>query len=313
MADKLVSLIVLTYNSRRHLEALLRSIREQTYSAIELIVVDNASQDDTVSFLQSQTIRIVDQLIVNPQNYWFAKGNNIGITASHGDYIYICNDDIQLSPACIARLVAALDQDKQRAMVGPKVLKLVDGRLTTMIDSTGLLQHRSGKTINRGENTVDRGQFNTGERVFGITGAAMLIRRSALERAKFEQEYFDEDFVAYKEDIDLSWRLQHLGYDIYYEPSAIVYHARTQQKQTMQTRRHARKIIRAYSYRNHLWTLVKNLTGGDFLRRAIWLIPYECAKLVFVLLCEWTTLTIIPQCIRGFGRMRRKRHYYATL
>lgn len=313
MTKKLVSLIVLTYNSRPHLETLLRSIQQQTYPAIELVVVDNASQDDTVDFLRTQTIRSVDQLIVNTHNFWFAKGNNMGIAASHGDFVYICNDDVMLAPDCISRLVVTLNRDEQCAMTGPKVLKLIDGQPAQIFDSAGLLQQRSGKTINRGENVADRGQYNIAERVFGITGAAMLLRRSALERAKFEEEYFDEDFVAYKEDVDLSWRLQRLGYNVYYEPSAVAYHARTMKKQTLQTRQTTRKIIRAYSYRNHLWTLVKNLTISDFLKRAIWLIPYECAKLAYVLLCEWSTLTIIPQCIKGLVRMWRKRQYYATI
>ena len=310
---KLVSIIVLTYNSRRHLELLLQSIKLQSYPAIELIVVDNASQDDTVPYMRSQTIRPVDQLIVNQENYWFAKGNNIGIAASHGEYIYICNDDVALDKDCLLHLVAALEADTQRAMVGPKVLKLVDGKPSAQFDSAGLQQFRSGRTINRGENAVDTNQYDVAEPVFGITGAAMMLRRAALEQSKFEHEYFDEVFVAYKEDVDLSWRLARLGYEAYYEPKAIAYHARTMQKHSLQQRHGTRSVIRIYSYRNHWWTLIKNLSLFEAVKRAPWLIPYECAKLAFVLTREWSTLAAIPQCLKGLPRMWRKRQYYANL
>ncbi|EKD75981.1 MAG: Glycosyl transferase [uncultured bacterium] len=311
--QKIVSLIILTYNSRRHLEALLQSIQKQTYPAIELIVVDNASRDETVSYLRGQTIRSVDQLIVNPENYWFAKGNNIGIAASHGDYVYICNDDVVLDSNCIARLVAVFERKPQCAMVGPKVLKLIDGQPAQIFDSAGLQRRRSGKVVNRGENLADQGQYNTSEAIFGITGAAMLLRRSALERARYQNEYFDDDYVAYKEDVDISWRLQRLGYEVYYEPTAIAYHARTMQKNSLEQRGRTRNIIRAYSFRNHWWTLIKNLSLKDLFINGIWLIPYECAKLAFVFVREWSTLAILPQCLRGIPRMWCKRRYYASL
>jgi GT2 family glycosyltransferase len=310
---KLVSIIILTYNSRRHLPALLQSIADQTYPAIELIVVDNASGDDTVAYVRSQTIRNIDQLIANPTNDWFARGNNIGMQASRGEYIYICNDDVVLAPDCIARLVAVLERTGQCAMIGPKVLKLIDGKPAAVFDSAGLMQYRSGRVVNRGENTADTGQYNQPQSVFGITGAAMLLRRSALERARYEQEYFDEDFVAYKEDVDLSWRLQRLGYSVLYEPTAIAYHARSMQQHSLRQRQQTRATIRAYSYRNHGWTLIKNLTWSELCKRSVWLIPYECAKLAYVFVREWSTVAILPQCLRGAPRMWRKRRYYQRL
>lgn len=306
-----VSCIILTYNSRRHLERLLASIRDQTYTALEVIVIDNASSDDTVAFLRSQQIRPLDQLICNPTNDWFAKGNNIGIHQAHGDYIYICNDDIALTPTYFQCLVDQLERQPDCGMIGGKLLKLKDGQPAKIFDSAGLERYRSGKVVNRGENAFDQGQYDTTETVFGITGAGMLLRRTALERVRYHDEYFDEDFIAYKEDVDLSWRIQRAGYTIWYEPKAVAYHARTVQQHSWRERRLTRQVIRAYSYRNHLWALAKNLSGRDCLRTLPWLLPYECAKLAYIMVAEWSTVRVLPDIIRGLPRMWKKRKFYA--
>ncbi len=311
-----VSIIVLTYNSARHLPALFASIAAQSYPAIELIVVDNASTDQTVSWLQTQTVRKIDQLILNAKNVWFDEANNQGIKAAHGELVYICNDDIVLDAQCLQKLVQRIQQSEQIGLVGGKMLKLIDGQPSTIIDSAGLVLRRSGQAINRGEQEVDTGQYQQAERIFGITGAGMLLRRNALEQVKHRSSdylggYFDEDFVAYKEDVDLSWRLQRAGWEVWYDPDALIYHARSIQHTTLQGRQQKSPLIRAMSYRNHWWTLVKNLSAAEWLKRLPWLLPYECAKLGYALVCEWSTLRIIPQTIAGFPRMLRKRHDHA--
>lgn len=302
-----VSCIILTYNSRRHLERLLQSLRDQTYGSIELIVVDNASSDDTVEFLRTQRIRPLDQLICNPTNVWFAQGNNIGMRQAHGDYIYICNDDIELTPTFFERLVAVLQRQSDCGLVGGKMLKLKDGQPSQLFDSAGLVRYRSGKVVNRGENQIDHGQYDSTETVFGITGAGMMLRRSALVAVRYQDEFFDEDFVAYKEDIDLSWRIKRAGFTVWYEPMAVAYHARTVQQRSLRNRRVTRQVIRAYSYRNHIWTLMKNLTGWELLLSLPWLLPYECAKLGYIMIAEWSTVRSLPALVRGLPSMWRKR------
>ncbi|EKD78570.1 MAG: hypothetical protein ACD_41C00320G0001, partial [uncultured bacterium] len=94
MTQPIVSLVVLSYNSARHLPALFASIRAQTYQPLEVIVVDNASTDGTVTWLTQQQIVSDVKLILNEKNVWFAQGNNQGIQQATGEFIYICNDDI---------------------------------------------------------------------------------------------------------------------------------------------------------------------------------------------------------------------------
>lgn len=309
MTTPVVSLVILTYNSARHLPALFKSVREQSYQLLEVIVVDNASSDGTVAWLQQQTILPNVHLVLNAKNVWFAQGNNQGISQATGEYVYICNDDIVLTPTAIERLTQRMQHDAAIAMVGGKMLKLINGQPSHVIDSTGIVLHRSGRTVNRGEQEADTGQFDQAQPMFGITGAGMLLRRSALERVQHGAgEYFDNEFVAYKEDCDLSWRLHRAGYQVWYEPSAMIYHARTIQHTSLAGRSDKSKLIRAMSYRNHWWMLMKNLTGWEWLTRLPWLLPYECAKLAYTCVREWSTLRFVPQTLRGFSRMRRK-HY----
>ena len=303
-----LSVVILTYNSLTHLPGLLQSLAAQTYQPLEVVVVDNASADDTVNWITEQTI-IPIKLISNSKNVWFASGNNQGIAECSGDYIFICNDDTQLAPNCLTELAQVLNQQPHVAAVGPKLLKLMDGKPTTVIDSAGLQQFRSGRTINRGEQEADVGQFNQAEVVFGLTGAGVLFRRSALDQVKHSAtEYFDHDFVAYKEDIDLAWRLQRAGFTNWYQPTAVMYHARSIQQTGLTGRLQKPAIIRAYSYRNHWWLLIKNLSLGQWLKRAVWLLPYECAKLGYALLRDWPTLAMIPQTLMGIPTMLRKRY-----
>ncbi|MFA6474624.1 MAG: glycosyltransferase family 2 protein [Patescibacteria group bacterium] len=302
MTKARVSIIILTYNSQRHMPALFASLAKLIYPDVEVIVVDNASTDGTVDWLQHQTVRPVDQLIVNKTNVWFAQGNNQGIKVATGEYIYICNDDIILTPTSITRLVERMQQDTHCAMVGGKMLKLIDGQPSKIFDSAGLILKRSGRAVNRGEQVADTGQYDSAEEVFGITGAGMLLRRSAIT-----SECFDSDFVAYKEDVDLSWRLHRTGYTVWYEPTAVIYHARSIQQTTLAGRGQKSALIRAMSYRNHIWLLFKNLSLFDWLKRLPWLLPYECVKLGYVLIFEWSTLRMFPTMFRLLPKMIKKR------
>ncbi|HBY73317.1 MAG TPA: hypothetical protein DEG44_01355, partial [Candidatus Kerfeldbacteria bacterium] len=268
--------------------------------------VDNASSDGTVAWLNTQEILPI-QFIQNSENVWFAKGNNQGIQQATGEFIYICNDDIVLAPTAIERLVRRMNQDSSIAMVGGKMLKLIDGQPSHVLDSAGIVLHRSGRAVNRGEQVADTGQFDQAEPIFGITGAGMLLRRSALERVKHgSAEYFDNDFVAYKEDSDLSWRLHRAGFSVWYEPAAVIYHARTIQQTSLAGRQDKSQQIRAMSYRNHWWMLTKNLTSSELVKRLPWLLPYECAKLAYACFSEWSTVRVLPETIHGLARMRRK-------
>lgn len=298
-----VSIIVLTYNSVKHLPALFESLAKQLYTPLEIIVVDNASSDATIQWLEQQAIITIDHCIKNSTNDWYAKGNNAGIKIATGDYILFCNDDVVLEPDYVTKIIETFQKNDQLGIVGGKLLK--NDKQT--IDTTGLVMKRSRQVVNRGENLRDTGQYNKPEYIFGISGALLMIKRSALEAIRYQDEYIDEDFIAYKDDVDLSWRMWRAGYSVYYEPSAVAYHARTIQHTSLAGRGKKSAIIRAYSYRNHWWTLIKNEQCSSFIKDSWMIIPYEFLKFCYILCTEWATVAIIPNIIKGIPLMKRKR------
>lgn len=312
----LVSIIVLTYNSRKHLPALFSSLAGQTYPSLEFIVVDNASSDATVEWINQQSVITVNEFITNTTNEWYSKGNNQGVRVAHGEYIIFCNDDIVLTPTCVMQLMETALQKPHIGMIGGKLLKLTPeeveaGELRIVqprtIDSAGIALHRSRRASNRGENEIDTGQYEIAQEIFGITGALMMVSRKALEATKYQHEFFDEDFIAYKEDVDLSWRMHRAGFSVYYQPLAVAYHARTVQQTSLANRKNTRQIVRAYSYRNHWWAMYKNSSLAEIVKHCIWIIPYELSKLLYILIKEPKTLAQLPNIIRGLSRMKRKR------
>ncbi len=134
-----------------------------------------------------------------------------------------------------------------------------------------------------------------------------MVKHKALEEIKYQNEYFDEDFIAYKEDIDMSWRMHAAGFDVLYQPNAIAWHARTIQSDKLANRRAKSEVIRAYSYRNHLWTLIKNEQFATFAKDFIFIIPYEISKFVYICIFEWSTVKIFPQVLKEIKKIRRKR------
>lgn len=316
MNPPLVSFIILSYNSRKHLPALFESLAKQSYQSIEYIIVDNASSDETIEWINHQSIIPITKCIANTTNEWFAKGNNHGVRFAQGEFIVFCNDDMILDPECISRLMKTMLADTTIGLIGAKLLKLTSeevekGELMEIadrtIDSAGILLHRSYRANNRGENEIDRGQYNTPQEIFGITGALMLVSRKAFKAIQYDNEFFDEDFIAYKEDVDVSWRMHRAGFTVYYQPEALAFHARTVQNVALVNRKNTTEIVRAYSYRNHLWTIYKNSSLPELLRYSLWIVPYEICKFVYILIAEWTSLKQLPTIIKGLARMKRKR------
>lgn len=297
---KKVSIIILTYNSRDNIELLLTSIKNQTFQDFEIIVIDNASQDKTVQFIKENYPKI--KIIVNTENYWFAKGNNIGIRQARGEYILICNDDVKLDSNCLQYLVDDLNNDLEIGAITGKILRLTDDSEYSIVDCAGLKKTLCRKYINIGENQPDLGQFDDYKSIFGVSGAFLVARKQALENVKYENEYFDEDFIAYKEDIDLSYRLRKKGWKIIYEPKAVIWHKRSTKKDDL--RKNKNKLIKAYSYRNHLWVLIKN----EKPIYGIFILPYELMKFIYIAIFEPYTLKFFLKSLKDLKKIIQKRH-----
>lgn len=255
----MVSVCIVNWNGLRYLPACLESIRAQDYSeVIEIIIVDNFSTDGSWEYLQKAKGNI--KLIRNITNKGFAYAQNQAIKAGSGEYALHLNFDVELEPNFISEMVRFMKLYPEAGMISGKLYKQVSGKKSKLIDTTGIMmEHCFMKP--RGQEELDIGQYDgpSGRHIFGGCGAAVFCRRKMLEDVACSGEFFDEDFVSYVEDVDLSWRAQLKGWQCFYNPNAVAYHERGV------TRRESRKIQKeyiVYGFRNRYCSMVKNITVG---------------------------------------------------
>ena len=257
-----VSVIVLNWNGKPFLKECLDSLRTQTFRDFETILVDNGSTDGSVQYARQEfpDVRIVGL----DYNAGFARGNNMGIQASSGQYIALLNNDARAHPRWLEALTTTLDARPEVGFCTSKIL-LYDQ--PGVIDSAGDLFYTCGVGEKRGRSETDRGQFAQLQPVFGACAAAALYRRSMLE----DVGLFDEDFFAYAEDVDLSFRAQLAGYQCLYVPEAVVYHH-------LQGSFGALPGHSLYlSRRNAFDTLLKNMPTALLWRRLAYILSYYTA------------------------------------
>lgn len=305
-----VSVNLVTWNSIKFLPQCLESIFKQTFSDFSVLIIDNASSDQTIEFIKKNYPQAA--ILRNARNLGFAKAHNQGIKFALKKgfkYTLAVNPDTIISPDCLNNLVLTAEKHPDAGSVGPKLLKVQTGNLelkdeikTGIIDSCGLKILKSRRIAERGAGEVDKGQYNREEEVFGISGALVLYRNKALEDVKINDEFFDDIFFAYKEDIDLAWRLRIKGWKNLFQPEAVAYHFRAAGvkekiglKEIVANRREKSKIVNYYSCKNHLFLLIKN----EFLANFFWHFPfiffYELKKFIYILFFE-------PETLKSYGR-----------
>jgi GT2 family glycosyltransferase len=211
----MISVIIVNWNGKQHLNDCLSSLRRQTFTDFEIVMVDNGSTDDSVAYVQSSFPEV--EIISLPINTGFSVGNNRGIQAAQGDYIALLNNDTEVDPHWLEELYRALESSPQVGFCASKIL-LFDQR--EILDSAGDYYSCYGAAGKIGRLKPDQKLYNQAKEVFGASGAAAIYRRSMLE----EVGLLDEDFFMIYEDVDLSFRAQLMGYSCLYVPTARVYH-----------------------------------------------------------------------------------------
>ncbi len=243
MPSPLVSVIVVNWNGKKYLADCLQSIRAQTFSDYEVILVDNGSTDGSVEDVQQNFPGWV-HVLANERNEGFSGGNNRGIKAAVGKYIVLLNNDAQADPRWVEELVKVAEENPQAGMLACKIY-LQGG--SKIIDNVGHLIYRDGLNRGRGRLELDRGQYEKMEEVFFPSGCAALYRREMLE----EVGLFDEDFFAYGDDTDLGFKGRLAGWKCLYVPKAVVHHRYSQSSG-------AYSALKAfYVERNRVWIAVK--------------------------------------------------------
>jgi GT2 family glycosyltransferase len=208
-----VSVILVNYNGMRYLSRCLDALAKQAFSTYEVIVVDNASREDSVALIRRAYPAV--HLIENPTNTGFGDANNVGLTVAKGTYIALLNNDAFPEPDWLRSLVDAMDGNPS---VGTCASKLIlDG--TDLIDSAGDGCLTCAKGYKHGELAKAAG-YDTARFVFGACAGAALYRRAMIDEIGF----FDADFFLIHEDTDLNFRAQLFGWKCLYVPRAVVHH-----------------------------------------------------------------------------------------
>lgn len=221
-ASPSVAIVILNWNGQKFLQQFLPSVLATQYNNFSVIVADNASADDSVSFLQTNFPQV--KVIALDNNYGFAEGYNRALQQVTSDYYVLLNSDVEVKANWISPMVTLLESDKTIAACQPKILSYHQKNKFEYAGAAGGWIDKYGYPFSKGRVfdvcEDDKGQYNNAEPIFWASGAALFIRSSVFHQAKG----FDNYFFAHQEEIDLCWRIQLAGHTIYSCPAAVVHH-----------------------------------------------------------------------------------------
>jgi GT2 family glycosyltransferase len=306
MSDKeRVSVTIVTYNSGRFIRRCLESVLAQRYANREIIVIDNASTDGTVDILEQFEDRC--RIVYNDENIGFAAAQNQAIRAGSGTWVLTLNPDVLLLPNFIQALVEGGQMDSQVGAVCGKLLTILasfDLPDKPLVDSTGIYFTPMLRHLDRGSQEVDNGHYLQHEYVFGATAAAALYRRAMIEDVSVGDEFFDPDFFVYREDADVAWRAQLLGWRCIYTPHARGYHVRNV---LPGNRRALPPAINMHSVKNRFLMRIKNMTGDLYLRNWFSITARDLVVLGCCLVREQSSLKAFWYITRNWRHVMEKR------
>lgn len=276
-----LAIIIASWNGRQHLEGCLPALREQTFRDFNIILVDNGSTDGTVDFVHTHFPEV--EVVALPQNEGFAGPNNLGINGALADpdvrYVVALNNDTKPETDYLTELIACAKRHPEAGAVQPKVINFYQ---PSVIDSTGILIDKSMSAVNRGLKVADQGQYEVEEEIFGAAASAALYTRKALECVALigrngQREFFDGDYFAYYEDVDLAWRLRLAGFSCFYTPAARVFHVHSA------TGKSYSPFKAFYIHRNQYFNIIKNLPLPQLIRALLFMPRLYLASLLSVL------------------------------
>lgn len=326
MQSDLTSVIIVNWNGAKFLKKCVDSVLNQSYRNIEILIIDNASDDNSLEVIQGEVLSAPDipiRIIENSENRGYCKGCNQGIDLASGTYILILNPDIILTSDFIKNLVSSIELDSRIGMVAGKLVRF-DG---VTLDTTGQFLRWNLTPLERGYGKKDTGQFNTPGYSFSTCGAAAFYKRAMLEDIKIKDEYFDESFFTYYEDLDLGWRAQLFGWKCYYNPKALAFHYRggglstinSQSSLTITGGQPTKNFPPKFSFtekpfslqkhilKNRYLTLIKNLNVKDFLIALPSLLLFESFIWSYVCLIQPNLFRILPEVFRLLPEILEKR------
>ena len=251
--DPLVSIVTLTWNTTEVTCDFLRSLNEHgTYKNMEVIVVDNGSKEDPTPAFKAIYPDV--KVILNGKNLGFTGGNNVGIRAAKGDFLFIVNNDTEVTPGLIEGLLEIFEQYPDAGMVSPKFHYFFHKGTIEYAgyNSINIFTGRNGMI---GSREQDQGQYNEVKQTNYAHGGGMMVPRKVVE----EVGPLPEHFFIYYEELDLSEQIKRKGYKIYYQPKSLIYH-----KESMTTGK-ASPFKTFYHTRNRILFMRRNVPLSGFL------------------------------------------------
>lgn len=291
-------IVILNWNGVEHLRRYLGSVVRTTVGTGTVVVADNGSTDSSLAYVESEYPEV--EIVRLDRNWGFAEGYNRALAQVEADYYVLLNSDVETPEGWLEPLVARLESNPTIAAVAPKVLSWCEKERFEYAGASGGFIDVLGYPFCRGRilNAIeyDHGQYDTARRVFWATGAAFACRADVYRALGG----LDGDFFAHQEEIDLCWRMQRAGYEVWVEPASRVYHlgGGTLPNDS------PNKIY--LNFRNNLTMLSKNLSVG----RRSWTIPVRlildgCSAAVFALQGKWAFVRAVWKAHRDYFASRR--------
>jgi len=246
---KLASIIIVNWNGKEYLKNCLTSLKDQDYENIEIIFVDNNSNDGSIDYVKNNFPEV--KVVSNKENLGFVGGNNVGYRYAAGEYVLILNNDTQVTKTFLLELVRALESDEKIGAVQSKIL-LMDN--PGYLDSAGSYLTPTGFLYYFGIQKKDEPKYNKQMFIYSAKGACVLFRREVLKRVELEGNIFDKRFFCYFEETDLMHRIWLAGYKIMYVPKSVIYH-----KMGATSARIDNSFIQYHSFKNRINAHLKNL------------------------------------------------------
>jgi GT2 family glycosyltransferase len=217
-----VTVVILNWNGRHWLERFLPSVLATSYPATRILVVDNASTDDSLAWLRAEFPSV--EILALDDNYGFAEGNNRALAVIDTPYFVLLNSDVEVTPGWLGPLVARMEAQPTLAALQPKLLAWHQKDHFEYAGAAGGFLDRFGYPFCRGRMfdavEKDEGQYEQPVEGFWATGACLMVRTEVTRQIGL----FQPDFFAHWEEIDFCWRAHNLGYRVGCEPGSTVYH-----------------------------------------------------------------------------------------
>ncbi|MDD4289735.1 MAG: glycosyltransferase family 2 protein [Patescibacteria group bacterium] len=317
-----ISISLVTWNGEKYIKHCINSILQQTFKDYEVNIFDNNSNDTTIEIIEKNFPCF--KIFKNKKNIGFAAAHNKLFAWAKSDYILCLNQDIIMEPNFLENAFDFLHNAKNLdkiAAIEPKLLHWEFNNedpynadkhgKTNIIDTCGFEVFRNHKVIDVGQLEEDGQKFNEKKEIFGTSAACPIYSKKVLESIKINNEYFDEDFFNYKEDVDLAFRIRLAGYKCYFLANVIAYHDRSIKKglNAIQNRKNRSSWVNEYSYRNHIYLLIKNEFFANFIKCFFSLFIYEFKKFIYILFFEHETLKFFFKNFKLISKMFKKRKY----